>query len=231
MPSSSLTAILDHGFEKGSGRVGRVQKLDEVVKANLAVNAHIRHNMTDYDSLYSTLKAADPAQDVRTQARNAVYDQVKRIADLWRTGVSRPALAEVGNSANYASPSQGTEHRQAYSGVEKNRRIQPPRVARDISALNKALASMGLEDLAPKEGQKIRLPKDIGLQNRSNLSEGDLRRWRTGNTDIPANRLHHIIRLQGAKLTEEEERRMRAARQRKLGLRRQDRHSRRQAKQ
>ena len=88
MPSASLTAILEHGFEKGSGRVGRAQKLDEVVKANLAVNAHIRHNFTAYDSLYSNMKAAGPMQDVKTHARIAVYDEVKKIADSWRTGIT-----------------------------------------------------------------------------------------------------------------------------------------------
>ena len=231
MPSSSLTAILDHGFEKGSGRVGRAQKLDEVVKANLAVNAHIRHTMTDYDSLYSTLKAADPshAQDVRTQARIAVYDQVKRIADSWRTGISRPALAEVGNnSGNTAPPTQarqGTDQRHTYSGVQK--KVQPKRVARDINALNKALESMGLEDLAPAEGKKIKLLKDVRLQNRSNQSEEDLRLWRAGSTHILANRLHHILKLQGADLTIEEERKIKAARVQLLSLRSQARKARR----
>ena len=213
MPSSSLTAILDHGFEKGSGRVGRVQKLDEVVKANLAVNAHIRHNMTAYDSLYSTMKVADPSQDVRTQARIAVYDQVKQIADSWRTGIFRPALAELGSSGNLTSPIgrapdqtatmlSNVPKPQRYGGVKKSRkepeistRVQPKRVAREISALNKALASMGLEDHAPKAGEKMKLPKAIRLQNWSDQSEEDLRQWRTGSTDISANRIHHILRL------------------------------------
>ena len=230
MPSSSLTAILDHGFEKGSGRVGRAQKLDEVVKANLAVNAHIRHTMTDYDSLYSTMKAAGPAQDVRTQARIAVYDQVKRIADSWRTGISRPALAEVGNSGNFASPTtqarQGTDQRHTYSGVQKTK-VQPKRVARDITALNKALESMGLDDLAPIEGKKIKLPKDVRLQNRSNQSEKDLRLWRAASTHIPANRLHHILKLQGADLTTDEERKVKAARVQLLKQRSQARKARR----
>lgn len=246
MPSSSLTAILDHGFEKRSGRVGRVQKLDEVVKANLAVNAHIRHNMTAYDSLYSTMKAVDPSQDVKTQARIAVYDQVKQIADSWRTGIFRPPLAEVENSASPIGPApdQTTtilknvpDLRVMHGGVQKTRkepenptRVQPKRTPRGISALNKALASMGLEDHARKEGEKVKLPKAVRLQNRTNQSEADLRKWRAGITDLPANRLHHVIRLQAANLTKEEERRLRAARASMLSLRRQARDERRQAR-
>ena len=84
MPTTSLDAILDHGFEKGSKRVGRTQTLDEAIKAELVVNAHIRHNFTAYDSLYATMKTTDNAQNVKARARIAVYDQVKRIAQSWR---------------------------------------------------------------------------------------------------------------------------------------------------
>lgn len=86
MPETSLATILDHGFEKRSGRVGRTKTLDEVTKANLAVNAHIRHNYTTYDSFYSTMKTNDDKRNIRARARMAVNDQVNRIARSWRLG-------------------------------------------------------------------------------------------------------------------------------------------------
>ncbi|KAG7005269.1 hypothetical protein G7Y79_00020g047970 [Physcia stellaris] len=86
MPASSMETILNHGFAKGSGRVGRTKTLDEAAKANLVVNAHIRHNHTAYDSLYSTMKLDNNKQDVKVRARMAVYKQVQKIAETWRTG-------------------------------------------------------------------------------------------------------------------------------------------------
>lgn len=48
--------ILEHGFQKGSGRVGRSQILEDRLKVQLAVNAHIRHRLTQYDSILAAHK-------------------------------------------------------------------------------------------------------------------------------------------------------------------------------
>jgi len=50
IPSTVADQILEHGFLKGSGRVGRSAKLDADLKFEIAVTAHIRHNFTNYDA-------------------------------------------------------------------------------------------------------------------------------------------------------------------------------------
>ena len=90
----SAEEILEHGFLKGSGRVGRSTTLDEELKIELAVNAHIRHRFTDYDSLYTQMKAANVNGDMKKIARTRVYDQVTKIAQSWRgTGAARPSIS------------------------------------------------------------------------------------------------------------------------------------------
>lgn len=78
--------ILEHGFQKGSGRVGRSQKLEDRSKVQLAVNAHIRHRLTQYDSIL----AANKGQDVKLAAREVVHGQVQVIANSWRAAGSQP---------------------------------------------------------------------------------------------------------------------------------------------
>lgn len=51
MPADSLETILDHAFLKGSGRVGRTGMKSDEHKADLAVEAHIRHMHTPYEEL------------------------------------------------------------------------------------------------------------------------------------------------------------------------------------
>ena len=90
----SAEEILEHGFLKGSGRVGRSTTLDEELKIELAVNAHIRHRFTDYESLYTQMKAANVNGDMKKMARTRVYDQVTKIAQSWRgTGAARPSIS------------------------------------------------------------------------------------------------------------------------------------------
>ena len=51
IPDKEAEVILNHGFEKRSGRVGRTSKLEDDEKIELAVRAHIRHRFTKYESL------------------------------------------------------------------------------------------------------------------------------------------------------------------------------------
>ena len=100
IPQHALQEILDHGFEKGSGRVGRTSTLSDSVKAELAVHAHIRHRCTDYDSNYARSRGPN-GQDgpsLKTRQRARVYDQVRKIANSW----ARPTLqtVELDGSAN-----------------------------------------------------------------------------------------------------------------------------------
>ena len=85
MPPKTMEEILAHGFQKGSGRVGRVTRLDEEKRIRLAVNAHIRHRFTDYEiHLKARRKIGNGNFNPRTEARQRVIGQVTRIAESWR---------------------------------------------------------------------------------------------------------------------------------------------------
>ncbi|GFF31519.1 hypothetical protein IFM61606_03671 [Aspergillus udagawae] len=79
MPAESLETIVDHAFLKRSGRVGRTTRKTDEQKANLAVEAHIRHTHTPYESLLDAGKA-------RHEARKAVWDMVQAVKTAWEGG-------------------------------------------------------------------------------------------------------------------------------------------------
>ena len=83
MPPEALEEVLEHGFEKGSGRVGRATVLGEERRMVLAVNAHIRHRLTDYEC-YLRILSEIGDDDVRAKARERVKGRVMRIANSWR---------------------------------------------------------------------------------------------------------------------------------------------------
>ena len=103
IPSISVDEILDHAFKKGSRRVGRSGTLDDNVKANLAVNAYIRHNLTDYDTLLSNNKIPQNRNGSKGLARKAVRKKIKVIADSWRNG----STSKDENHINKISKQQG----------------------------------------------------------------------------------------------------------------------------
>jgi hypothetical protein len=80
-PKRRETSIAEHACMKYSGRVGRsaaARDMDETA-VNLAVRAHLRHTMTEYDELLS--KGYD-----RYYARVLVEDKVSDIMNNWRCG-------------------------------------------------------------------------------------------------------------------------------------------------
>ena len=94
IPGDACTEILEHGFQKGSGRVGRSKTLEDKLKVQLAVNAHIRHRQTQYDSIL----AANKEQNAKLAAREMVHSQVQAIADSWRATSSQTGNAKSGTS-------------------------------------------------------------------------------------------------------------------------------------
>lgn len=76
MPPATLDIVMDHAFLKGSGRVGRTGMTTDKRKASLAVEAHIRHTHTPYDSLL------DGGME-RSDARKKVWPTVKAIKKSW----------------------------------------------------------------------------------------------------------------------------------------------------
>ncbi|KAJ5648862.1 uncharacterized protein N7484_002585 [Penicillium longicatenatum] len=76
MPHETLETILNHAFLKGSGRVGRTSTTTEKRKATLAVEAHIRHKHTNYETLLASGVE-------RCEARERVWQNVKVIRKAW----------------------------------------------------------------------------------------------------------------------------------------------------
>ena len=91
IPDDACKEILEHGFQKGSGRVGRSKKIEDRLKVQLAVNAHIRHRLTPYDSIL----AANRGQYDKLAARDMVYSQVEEIADSWRATSIQPQISQI----------------------------------------------------------------------------------------------------------------------------------------
>ncbi|KAJ5712101.1 hypothetical protein N7488_006257 [Penicillium malachiteum] len=88
MPAQSLKTILDHAFLKGSRRVGRTTMVSDERKAELAVEAHIRHAHTPYDELLDSGTRRD-------KARKMVWSTIKRIKKLWVDGKEEDTENEV----------------------------------------------------------------------------------------------------------------------------------------
>ncbi|KAJ6111234.1 hypothetical protein N7486_003469 [Penicillium sp. IBT 16267x] len=76
MPDETLEIILDHAFLKGSGRVGRTSTTTDKRKATLAVEAHIRHVHTPYETLLASGVE-------RCEARERVWPAVKAMKKTW----------------------------------------------------------------------------------------------------------------------------------------------------
>lgn len=83
IPETSLLAILKRIRLKDSGSDGRSVELENEVEIRLAVNAHIRHEFTEYDLLCKEARANNPNSNIMI-LRDLVYDKVKRVAESWR---------------------------------------------------------------------------------------------------------------------------------------------------
>jgi len=75
-PKDNVDLVLKHTLKKRSGRVGRTTKLELCKVVTLAVRAHIRHKLTDYDDLLGS--GVD-----REQARKELQGAIDQIARNW----------------------------------------------------------------------------------------------------------------------------------------------------
>ena len=112
--------------------MGRSRKLEDRLKVQLAVNAHIRHRLTQYDSIL----ASDKGHDAKLTAREIVYDQVQAIAESWRGSMSRardskPRTLVSGDAA-------------ATLEANRQRRIRPSTA--NFTVLEEALSGMHLKE-------------------------------------------------------------------------------------
>ena len=76
MPEVEKETILQHGFRKHSGRVGRASAVPLEKKVLLAVTAHVRHKHTSYDILLKGGKN-------RNQAREMTKDVIHKKMHEW----------------------------------------------------------------------------------------------------------------------------------------------------
>ena len=127
IPDDACTAILEHGFQKGSGRVGRSKKIEDQRKVRLAVKAHIRHCLTPYDSIL----AANKGQYDKRAARDMVYFQVEAIADSWRATSSQPQNLQI-------SQPQTTASNGSAATLKTNRRRRVQRSKEQLASLDEA---------------------------------------------------------------------------------------------
>lgn len=146
IPPGSLKEILKHSFEKASGRVGRTSKLEEDLRAEFAVTAHIRHCHTDYDENYRQVASYNDLSktDLKSRQRARVYDQVKAIADSWR----------------------------GCKDGEDVRRILPPRASRPVGPLTESAQHARIDTAGKRTPSNIQEKtlegalKDLCLSNR-----------------------------------------------------------------
>lgn len=77
MPAETLQIILEHAFLKGSGRVGRTGRISDEKKVLLAVEAHIRHVHTPYETLLKDGVG-------RMKAREMVRGSILAVERAWQ---------------------------------------------------------------------------------------------------------------------------------------------------
>ncbi|KAI9848367.1 MAG: hypothetical protein M1830_007291 [Pleopsidium flavum] len=83
MPLDSVEDVLNHGFLKGSGRVGRSTKLEAETKVGLAVVAHARHKFTAYDVVLSYMRGTGEGGNIKEKARDQIRGQLSSILKTW----------------------------------------------------------------------------------------------------------------------------------------------------
>lgn len=74
MPKEEKELVLNHGFKKHSGRVGRTASISLEKKVLLAVIAHVRHKHTAYDAL---LRAGTDRDAARKLTRKKIEATIK----------------------------------------------------------------------------------------------------------------------------------------------------------
>ena len=159
IPEGACTEILEHGFFKGSGGVGRSNRLEDRLKIQLAVNAHIRHRLTQYDSLL----AANKGQDAKFAAREMVYRQVQEIADSWRATSSHaqnPKTRTLRSKYSAATLEKNRQRRAQQSNV----RIKSTDATQSLEGV---LGQLRLNEHEEKAGGQVEIAQLIAQRNAS----------------------------------------------------------------
>lgn len=87
IPPEEAKEISEHTCEIGSGRVGRSGVVGIEAAVELAVQAHVRHNHTEYDTLLydgtEEYMTDDERQQLRFEAREQVSNRIDEILEQW----------------------------------------------------------------------------------------------------------------------------------------------------
>ena len=141
MRLSVAKKILDHGFEKRSGRVGRTGTLGLEEKVGLAVSAYVRHTFTPYDELLQNAKKKTSGFVDREPIRKAVKPKMDKVLEKWRIGAKsaskealkfKKALQKADRSKRTASASTESEpKKRRISFARAVKRMNPNRAQTD----------------------------------------------------------------------------------------------------
>ncbi|CAI6294203.1 unnamed protein product [Periconia digitata] len=83
IPKEDRKKILNHGFRKNSGRVGRTNQMPMSRKVLYAVVAHIRHKHTNYDQMLND-------GTTREDARKKIHKKLQSILREWGATQRKP---------------------------------------------------------------------------------------------------------------------------------------------
>jgi hypothetical protein len=89
IPLPVAEKILLHGFEKGSGRVGRNGQMEADEKVELAVVAHARHEFTGYEKLLKEYEGFG-REKAKERAREEIRGELNEILTAWRSVAAVP---------------------------------------------------------------------------------------------------------------------------------------------
>lgn len=115
IPSEEMEKVLLHGFQKGSGRVGRTTMLEGDEKVTLAVVAHVRHSQTPYDSLLRDMEREQGRSVVvRQKAREAIRKRLEEVLRNWRAPTILEPRVNVGEHNSKPFHKSKSQHDKAY---------------------------------------------------------------------------------------------------------------------
>lgn len=124
------------------------------MKVQLAVNAHIRHRLTRYDSIL----AAGKGQGAKLEAREIVYGQIQAIADSWRGATSQTSTSESRTSIPASSAATLKANRQRRSQQREAQIIH----ADEDKILEEALGGLRLNEKQREAGEQAEAAQRLG---------------------------------------------------------------------
>ncbi|KAK5954715.1 hypothetical protein OHC33_004439 [Knufia fluminis] len=187
-PIANVDLIVRHTLKKRSGRVGRTTKLDLDKVVILAVRAHIRHKLTEYDALLRS--GVD-----REQARKDVQRTIDDVAREWR-GVKKVVTKPQNKVVLKAKEVAKTKPKKMIPKVITTK-VEKKQVLKKTkpSTINKAKRGQGVELASRAEEAAFKLA--------GTMLQGPRTTSATSATQPPRRRSLRIEELQSAQASED----------------------------